>query len=152
MPTSCTTLQHIIPYGGRFPVPQWDILADWSSLVAPPSILLDYVYGVAVIECWAVDDIHQMLDECHEVAFSNIPPHADYVPLAPKVVGSEWAVTTVLLDLIQAIAAIDSDFWLCWDLLFLDDKTLWKPYWQLLVASLQVGLHAPLLHTSWHFC
>ncbi len=62
MPTSRTTLQHIIPCRGRFPIPQWDILADWSGLLAPPSILLDYVYGVAVIECWAVDDIQQILD------------------------------------------------------------------------------------------
>jgi len=74
MPTSRITLQHIIPPIGLFLIPQCDVRADWSSPLAPPSILLDYVYGVAAINRWGVNDIHQMMTERHVAAFSHIPP------------------------------------------------------------------------------
>ncbi|KAI0287844.1 hypothetical protein BC826DRAFT_737455 [Russula brevipes] len=74
MPASRVTMQHIVPAGGRFPVPQADIVADWSGPLAPPSILLDFMYGIAVIKRWAVDDLRQMLEEHHNERFQDIPP------------------------------------------------------------------------------
>lgn len=59
-------MQYLTPYGGLYPIPQCDIQPDWSDPHAPQSILLDYVYGVAVIKLWAGDDIKQMLKDCHE--------------------------------------------------------------------------------------
>jgi hypothetical protein len=72
MPASRVTMQHLIPYTGLVPVPQLDIQPDWSGPVAPPSILLDYVYGVAVFKLWAVDDIQETLRERHEADFAAI--------------------------------------------------------------------------------
>jgi len=73
MSTSRVTMQHIMPSSGLFPIPQVDAQPDWSGPLAPPSILLDYVYGVAAIKRWAANDVHQMLYERHKAAFSNIP-------------------------------------------------------------------------------
>jgi len=73
MPASRVTMQHLIPYTGLAPVPQRDIQPDWSGPIAPPSILLDYVYGVAVFKLWAVDDIQKTLRERHEADFPAIP-------------------------------------------------------------------------------
>ena len=68
-------MQNIIPYISRVPVPQLDVRADWSSPLAPPSILLDFVYGAAAVKRWAVNDVHQMMTERHVAAFSHIPPY-----------------------------------------------------------------------------
>jgi hypothetical protein len=69
-------MQHITPAGGLpvFQVPQADVAADWSGPSAPPSILLDFMYGIAVIKRWAVDGLQQMLDEHHNERFQDIPP------------------------------------------------------------------------------
>jgi len=65
MPTHRVTMQHLTPYGGRNPEPQWDVQADWSGPLAPHRILLDYVYGVAAIRHWAANDIRRLLDDRH---------------------------------------------------------------------------------------
>ena len=66
-------MQHLEPYGGLFPVPQHDAQPNWSGPLVPPSLFLDYVYGVAVFKLWAANDIQQMLRECHEANFIHIP-------------------------------------------------------------------------------
>ncbi|KAF8437302.1 hypothetical protein L210DRAFT_3762065 [Boletus edulis BED1] len=71
-PASRTTIQHIEPWEGWFPD-------------APPSILLDYIYGVAIIRRWATADIRNWLEENHETHFkiantpSSIPEDDDDV-------------------------------------------------------------------------
>jgi len=67
-------LQHIIPPDGRLSIPQWDVRADWSSPLAPPSILLDYIYGVAAVKRWAANDMESTLEERHKAVFKKIPP------------------------------------------------------------------------------
>ncbi|KAF8138962.1 hypothetical protein EV363DRAFT_1445730 [Boletus edulis] len=76
-PPSRTTIQHIEPWEGWFPVPQGDVRADWAIQDAPPSILLDYMYGVAIIRCWATADIRNWLEENHETHFkiANTPSY-----------------------------------------------------------------------------
>ncbi|KAF8431066.1 hypothetical protein L210DRAFT_3456430 [Boletus edulis BED1] len=73
-PASRTTIQHIEPWEGWFPIPQWDVRADWAVQDAPPSILLDYMYGVAVVRRWATADIRNLLKERQET-YSKIPPN-----------------------------------------------------------------------------
>ncbi|KAI0287668.1 hypothetical protein BC826DRAFT_741909 [Russula brevipes] len=73
MPASRVTMQHIVPVGGRVPVPEWDVAADWSGPLAPPSILLDFAYGIAVIKRWATDDLQGMLNDRHDERFTGIP-------------------------------------------------------------------------------
>ncbi|KAI0291859.1 hypothetical protein BC826DRAFT_1186743 [Russula brevipes] len=79
MPASRVTMQHIIPAGGLFPVPEMDVAADWSGPSAPPSMLLDFMYGIAAIKRWAVDGLRQLLDERHNDRFRDIPliPRSD---------------------------------------------------------------------------
>ncbi|KAI0284487.1 hypothetical protein BC826DRAFT_156395 [Russula brevipes] len=74
MPASRVTLQHIVPAGGLDPVRERDVTADWSSPLAPPSMLLDFMYGIAVIKRWAADRLRQMLDERYNERFKDIPP------------------------------------------------------------------------------
>ncbi|KAI0291863.1 hypothetical protein BC826DRAFT_911984 [Russula brevipes] len=76
---SRVTMQHIIPAVGLDRVLQRDVMADWSGPSAPPSILLDFMYGIAVIKRWAVDGLRQMLDERHNDRFRDIPliPRSD---------------------------------------------------------------------------
>ncbi|KAI0291825.1 hypothetical protein BC826DRAFT_911990 [Russula brevipes] len=73
MPASRVTMQHIVPVGGRVPVPEWDVAADWSGPLAPPSILLDFMYGIAVMKRWAADDLQGMLYDYHRERFTDIP-------------------------------------------------------------------------------
>ncbi|KAI0291865.1 hypothetical protein BC826DRAFT_1105798 [Russula brevipes] len=72
MPASRVTMQHIMPLGSLYRVPPRDVMADWSGPSAPPSILLDFMYGIAVIKRWAVDDLRQMLDDHHKNRFMDI--------------------------------------------------------------------------------
>ncbi|KAI0002169.1 hypothetical protein BJV74DRAFT_894451 [Russula compacta] len=71
IPASRVTMQHVTPLVGLDQVQQWDVLADWSSPLAPPSILLDYIYGVAIIKRWAINDFQV---DCHQATYSAIPP------------------------------------------------------------------------------
>ena len=57
MPNYRVTMQHFVLPNNLDPVAQRDVLADWSRPLAPPSILLDYVYGVASIKRWAAHEI-----------------------------------------------------------------------------------------------
>ena len=52
IPYRRTTLQYIEPPTGLYIVPPLDIRADWSrdEVRPPPSILLDFMYGVAVVK------------------------------------------------------------------------------------------------------
>jgi len=79
MPASRVTMQHIIPLDGLYRVPQADVMADWSGPSAPPSILLDFMYGIAVIKRWATDGLQQMLHDYHRNHFADIPlvPRSD---------------------------------------------------------------------------
>ena len=67
-------MQHIVPLDGWLSIPQWDVRADWSSPLAPPSILLDYVYGVAAVKRWAANDMKSTLKERYKAVFKKIPP------------------------------------------------------------------------------
>ncbi|KAF8443814.1 hypothetical protein L210DRAFT_3395087 [Boletus edulis BED1] len=80
IPASRTTMQHIEPPGGRVPVPQLDVQPDWAIQGAPPSLLLDYMYGVAVIQRWATTDIQDVLKHRHETCF-NFPLNTPSSPL-----------------------------------------------------------------------
>jgi len=79
MLASRVTMQHIMPLGGLYRVPPRDVTADWSGPSAPPSILLDFMYGIAVIKRWVVDDLRQMLDDHHKNRFADVPlvPRSD---------------------------------------------------------------------------
>jgi hypothetical protein len=79
-------MQHLVPYGGRCPIPQFDVQADWSDPLAPPSILLDYVYGVAVFKRWGArnTELQQTLTERHEHFFQHIAPLQDTPPSSPS--------------------------------------------------------------------
>ncbi|KAF8431053.1 hypothetical protein L210DRAFT_3651316 [Boletus edulis BED1] len=55
-PASRTTIQHL---GGPGP----------RSAHAPPSILLDYMYGVAIIQRWATEDIEDLLEKGQETYY-----------------------------------------------------------------------------------
>ncbi|KAF8124596.1 hypothetical protein EV363DRAFT_1540456 [Boletus edulis] len=87
MPASRTTIQHIEPWEGWSPIPQWDVRANWAVQDAPPSILLDYVYGVAIVLRWATSDILDLLEECQETYYKDDgdaelenPTDSTYVP------------------------------------------------------------------------
>ena len=67
------TVQHLNPYGSLDPVPQCDVQSNLSGPLAPSSLLLDYVYGVAVFKLWAANDIQKILRERHEMKFISIP-------------------------------------------------------------------------------
>jgi len=74
MPNSRVTFQHIfLPDVDLDPVPQRDVRADWSGPLAPPVILLDFAYGVAVVRHYAVAGFRQLLNEHHNNHFENIP-------------------------------------------------------------------------------
>ena len=80
MPTYRVTVQHLKPYEGLDLFPQRDVRADWSGPLAPPSILLDYVYGVAAIRRWAANDIQGMLNDRHQNEFRAISPLPSFSP------------------------------------------------------------------------
>ena len=55
------------------PLAQRDVQADWSVPDAPLNVLLDYVYGVAIVKCWATSEIEDQLEQCHREAYANPP-------------------------------------------------------------------------------
>lgn len=58
-------LQYMELPTGRLSVPQWDVRADWSSneVPPPPSILLDPMYGAAVVKRWKCDYLRGLLEK-----------------------------------------------------------------------------------------
>ncbi|KAG8221067.1 hypothetical protein J3R82DRAFT_2582 [Butyriboletus roseoflavus] len=79
IPHSRATLQyHIEPHAGRGSLQQWDIRADWSrdKLPPPPSILLDFMYGAAVVKRWGCNPLGDVLRKRFEDDFSKVLPES----------------------------------------------------------------------------
>ncbi|KAM6494525.1 hypothetical protein JOM56_010886 [Amanita muscaria] len=59
------TLQQFVPPMGRFPYPDClsAIFCGTVGGLFPPSILLDYMYGVTAYKCWKVSDIHSVVNQ-----------------------------------------------------------------------------------------
>ncbi|KAF8552263.1 hypothetical protein OG21DRAFT_1486344 [Imleria badia] len=73
IPDNRTTLQYIEQPTGRATVPQYDVQADWRDEVRPPpSILLDFVYGAAVVKRWKCDGLRDMLEQRFKDDFKKI--------------------------------------------------------------------------------
>jgi hypothetical protein len=76
IPLSRTTLQHLVPPISRNPTPAYDSLA----LHSPPTVLLDFMYGVAAYKRWGSG---QAIDEEMQQRFEDkylsipIPPVSD---------------------------------------------------------------------------
>ena len=52
------------PPPGLYHVLQGDVKADWSDGAnPPPSILLDFMYGAAVVKHWKCDRLREMLEQ-----------------------------------------------------------------------------------------
>ncbi|KAF8433695.1 hypothetical protein L210DRAFT_3555865 [Boletus edulis BED1] len=66
MPDNRTTLQYMVesPTTEYFSVPPCDVQADWrDERHPPPSILLDFMYGAAVVHHWKCAHLREMLEE-----------------------------------------------------------------------------------------
>ncbi|KAG8221119.1 hypothetical protein J3R82DRAFT_2646 [Butyriboletus roseoflavus] len=74
IPHSRTTLQYHMPPTGSDIVLQRDIRADWSrdELPPPPSILLDFMYGAAVVKHWGCNPLGDVLRKRFEDDFSKV--------------------------------------------------------------------------------
>jgi len=74
MPTYRVTMQDLKPPSPnlRIPVPQRDVRVDWTGPLAPPSVLLDFVYGIAAIKRWAARPILPLLDYRHSREFAAV--------------------------------------------------------------------------------
>ncbi|KAG8221110.1 hypothetical protein J3R82DRAFT_2637 [Butyriboletus roseoflavus] len=74
IPHSRTTLQYHMPPTGSDIVLQRDIRADWSrdELPPPPSILLDFMYGAAVVKRWGCNPLGDVLRKRFEDDFSKV--------------------------------------------------------------------------------
>ncbi|KAF8122435.1 hypothetical protein EV363DRAFT_1554526 [Boletus edulis] len=73
IPGHRTTLQHLVLTAERNRVPQWDVQADWRDEVhPPPSILLDFMYGAAVVKHWKCDRLRDMLESRFKDTFKRI--------------------------------------------------------------------------------
>jgi len=77
MPSSRITLQHLIPQSGKWPVPQYDAHIAGTGLSPPPSILLDFMYGVAAFRCWGTG--HDMDEEMRD----RFTKHYQSIPIPP---------------------------------------------------------------------
>ena len=72
LPALRTTFQHIEQWDAPDnPLAQRDVQADWSVPDAPLNILLDYVYGVAIVKHWATSEIEDQLKQRFEEAYAN---------------------------------------------------------------------------------
>ena len=83
MPDYRVTMQHFVPPQSLDPVLQRDVRADWSGPLAPPSILLDYLYGVASIKRWVAPGIQPALDDRHQQEFRTL------LPMSPTTLSSD---------------------------------------------------------------
>ena len=73
IPDHRTTLQYMENPTGRGVIPQWDVQADWRDEVRPPpSILLDFMYGAAVVKHWKCDRLDDMLEKRFKDDFKKI--------------------------------------------------------------------------------
>jgi hypothetical protein len=74
IPYNWTTLQYMEPPMGRGFVPPWDIQADWSHADLPPpsSVLLDFMYGAAVVKHWKCNHLGHMLEKQFKDGFSKV--------------------------------------------------------------------------------
>ena len=74
MPSSRITLQHLTPEVGYWPLPQCDARIAGTGLSPPPSILLDFMYGVAAFRCWgAGQDINEEMGNWFTKHYQSIP-------------------------------------------------------------------------------
>ena len=74
IPPNRTTLQYIEPPMGLYSVPPCDIQADWSrdDLPPPSPILLDFMYGAAIVKHWKCDRLGDMLEKRVKDDFSKV--------------------------------------------------------------------------------
>ncbi|KAF8427180.1 hypothetical protein L210DRAFT_546350 [Boletus edulis BED1] len=90
MPDNRTTLQYMVepPTTERSPVLQWDVQADWHDEVSPPpSILLDFMYGAAVVHHWKCARLREITfppPEDDEFEERDDPKDLDYDPSKGK--------------------------------------------------------------------
>ncbi|KAN0082940.1 hypothetical protein V8E55_008735 [Tylopilus felleus] len=76
IPHNRMTLQYMVPPTAteRGYVSQWDVAADWSrnELPPPPSILLDFMYGAAIVKRWICHPLSDMLEKRFKDDFSKV--------------------------------------------------------------------------------
>ena len=62
------------PSTGLDPVPPRDVRADWSrdDIRPPPSILLDFMYGVTVVKHWKCDRLVDILEKRFQDDFRKV--------------------------------------------------------------------------------
>jgi hypothetical protein len=68
-------MQHIEPPAARPLLPDYDAHMTGTGIYPPPSILLDYTYGVAAYQRWhGGQDIDQMMKDRFAEKYKDIPP------------------------------------------------------------------------------
>ena len=74
IPHNWTTLQYMKPPTGLHSVPPRDIQADWSGDKgpSPPNILLDFMYGAAVVKHRKCGHLGNMLEKWLEHDFGRV--------------------------------------------------------------------------------
>ncbi|KAF8127061.1 hypothetical protein EV363DRAFT_1401491 [Boletus edulis] len=73
MPGNRATLQYMVPITGLDTVPPRDVQVDWRDEVhPPPSILLDFMYGAAVIGRWKCDGLRDILEQQFQDHFRKV--------------------------------------------------------------------------------
>ena len=80
IPPQRTTLQHMERPTGLDPVLQRDVRADWycDGVRPPPSILLDFMFGVAVVKRWKCDGLDDILEKRFQDDFHKTLENATY--------------------------------------------------------------------------
>jgi hypothetical protein len=77
MPPSRITLQHLVVPLDLAPVPAFDARFTGADILPPPSILLDYMYGVAAYKRWGGG---QVIDRAMQQRFAE---HHQNIPIPP---------------------------------------------------------------------
>lgn len=75
MPSERITLQHLTPDTSLDPILQRDARITGTGMSQPPSILLDFIYGVAAYLHWGVDseEIDNVLKNHYDNRYGAIP-------------------------------------------------------------------------------
>jgi hypothetical protein len=74
MPPSRITLQYLVVPHGRGSVPAYDAQFAGTNISLPPSILLDYMYGVAAYKRWGGGQvINRAMQQRFAEHYQNIP-------------------------------------------------------------------------------
>src|ERR1700749_227512 len=74
MPSSRITLHHLKPDDSRVPVPQNDACIAGTGISPPSTIVLDFMYGVAVYRRWGSGhDIKQVMQHRFTEHYKSIP-------------------------------------------------------------------------------